>query len=171
MEQTYLSGDCQREAVYKDHVVWDLKVRNLVEESKYLRTKPTMFADVFLFRASYVTCPHLAFTESLNLLCTRGLAVLQTDTGAHLLAQPLIFHSNHLQNKQGRCCCLQFPDYVKFTLAMFSNDSPNCLWTPRYEQVHPLLLFACSTFQKVCTKTYSSGSPPFVMSQRVPLPS
>lgn len=42
---------------------------------------------------------HLAFTEGFYLLRTRGLAVLQLDAGAHLLPHPLVFHTNHLQNK------------------------------------------------------------------------
>lgn len=42
---------------------------------------------------------HLAFTEGFYLLRTRRLAVLQSDAGAHLLPHPLVFHTNHLQNK------------------------------------------------------------------------
>lgn len=46
-----------------------------------------------------VTHSHLAFAERSNLLCTGGVALLQLDAGTHLLTQPLVFHSNHLDRE------------------------------------------------------------------------
>lgn len=100
-KHTYLSGNGQGEAVYKRDVMRDLEVRNLVEEKQISVSKLKTFADLPppphpLFKA----ISHLAFTEGFYLLRTRGLAVLQSDAGAHLLPQPLVFHTNHLQDQR-----------------------------------------------------------------------
>lgn len=99
-KETYLSRNCQGEAVHKHHIVWDLEVRNLVE-GKHIEHSGVRACVCFkpLSVTPSEAVSHLAFTEGFYLLWTGGLAVFQSDAGAHLLSHPLVFHTNHLWNK------------------------------------------------------------------------
>lgn len=117
---TYLSGNCQGEAVHKHHVVRDLEVRNLAEEKHIEHTGRC-------FRSRSEAIPHLALTEAFYLLWTGCLAALQSDAGAHLLPHPLVFHTNHLRKKERteetRRFCLRSRALIQFELAVLPGDS------------------------------------------------
>lgn len=98
---SYLSRDRERVAVHKWHIVWDLEVRNLKarggKRQSCFNLKWLQVQAVLCFISSY-----LAFAESSYLFCTGTLTLLQLDASTNLLAQPLIFHSNHLKAREGR---------------------------------------------------------------------
>lgn len=95
IEVLYLSRDCHRVTVHKDHIVWDLVVRNLGKE---IKTNTFYVLIVFdnLMLLMIINYSYLAFAECSYLFCAGGLAIFQSDAGTHLLAQPVILHSNHL---------------------------------------------------------------------------
>ena len=75
-------------------------------------------------------CPplsHLAAAESLDLLRTTGLALLQLDTSTHLFSQPLILHSDHLPQRKTRIfvSSIRFrPNFLDCSLWPSSDRSP-----------------------------------------------
>ena len=95
-----LEGSCLRRT--RSVGSWSEKsVRDNLKKTKKNRFQPHKLFSCSLWGIWSSTSAHLAFAEGSYLLWTGGLTLLQPDAGTHLLAQPLILHSNHLGDEQG----------------------------------------------------------------------